>query len=170
MKKYIPRFVERGTPSDQIWRQCSLPLLIVLGRQSTNAAREVRHAALIHLQRILLGQQVVPLANNCIPPLRETIDTIFERILFPLLDELLRPDIAARDARGMPETRLRASALLCKVFVALEVQSTPREVNEGERDIRVLWVQILDLLDRLMNVDKRDQLVSLDVLFSRYVL
>lgn len=36
------------------------------------------------------------------------------------------------------------------------------EVNNEakQRDIRVLWIQILDLLDRLMNANKRDQLVS----------
>lgn len=54
---------------------------------------------------------------------------------------------------GMPETRLRASALLSKAFMHLEAR-------EGMKaDIRVLWIQILDLLDRLMNIDRRDQLV-----------
>lgn len=35
------------------------------------------------------------------------------------------------------------------------------EINDTakDKDIRILWIQILDLLDRLMNVDKRDQLV-----------
>ena len=56
----------------------------------------------------------------------------------------------------MPETRLRASALLCKVFMQYEVSDAAKDT-----DIRVLWIQVLDLLDRLMNVDKRDQLVRL---------
>ena len=34
------------------------------------------------------------------------------------------------------------------------------EAREGQTaDIRVLWIQVLDLLDRLMHVDRRDQLV-----------
>jgi len=32
--------------------------------------------------------------------------------------------------------------------------------NRPEVDIRLLWIQVLDLLDRLMNIDKKDQLVS----------
>lgn len=179
MKKFIPRFAERGAAFAQLWRQCSLPLLSALARQSTNAAREVRHAALIHLQRLLLGQQILPpssittttpslpsaTANDtpaspavADPTPLDTADAIFNRVLFPLLDELLRPGVVARDARGMPETRLRAAALLCKVFVALEVNET---AVSRAKDIRVTWVQILDLLDRLMNVGKRDQLVRL---------
>lgn len=78
---------------------------------------------------------------------------MFNRIIFPLLDELLKPQVFLRDPMGMPETRLRASALLCKAFMHLEAR-------EGlQADIRVLWIQVLDLLDRLMNVDRRDQLV-----------
>jgi len=30
--------------------------------------------------------------------------------------------------------------------------------NRPDVDIRLLWIQVLDLLDRLMNVDKKDQL------------
>jgi hypothetical protein len=55
----------------------------------------------------------------------------------------------------MPETRLRASALLCKAFMHFEVRE-----SQANADIRILWIQILDLLDRLMNIDKGDQLVS----------
>lgn len=39
------------------------------------------------------------------------------------------------------------------------MQDEVNEASKDDRDIRVLWVQILDLLDRLMNVDRRDQLV-----------
>ena len=73
----------------------------------------------------------------------------------PLLDDLLRPERFARDPLGMPETRLRASNLLCKAFMQFEVRD-----GAPDGDIKRLWIQILDLLDRLMNVDKKDQLVS----------
>lgn len=88
----------------------------------------------------------------------EPVDEIFNRVLFPLLDELLRPPVFARDPQGMTETRLRASALLCKSFMHFEVRD-----NRPQVDIRLLWIQVLDLLDRLMNIDKRDQLVSLSL-------
>lgn len=136
--------------SAQAWKQLCLPIVSSLGRQSTNASREVRHSAISQLQRFLLGPQMVYDEAD-----HEQVDEIFNRVLFPLVDELLRPPVFARDPQGMTETRLRASALLCKSFMHFEVRD-----NRPQVDIRLLWIQVLDLLDRLMNVDKRDQLVS----------
>ncbi|KAI5124326.1 hypothetical protein M0805_008933 [Coniferiporia weirii] len=147
LKKFLPQFAENKHPAAQLWKHCSLPLVSALARQCTNAAREVRHTALIHLQRLLLGQQII------LEGVDGQAETIFNRVVFPLLDELLKPQVARRDVRGMPETRLRASVLLCKVFMQFEVNDEAKQ-----SDIRVLWIQILDLLDRLMNADKRDQL------------
>lgn len=118
-------------------------------RQSANASREVRHSAITQLQRIVLGPRIIfDEADN------GRVEDIFNRVIFPLLDELLKPHVFQRDAHGMPETRLRASALLCKAFMHLEVRET-----QAKADFRILWIQILDLLDRLMNIDKGDQLV-----------
>ncbi|KAL1746973.1 hypothetical protein HDZ31DRAFT_32906 [Schizophyllum fasciatum] len=131
-------------PPELAWRQLSLPLISALSRQSTNAAREIRHNAVAHLQRVLLGPHVI---------ISETqTEDVFNRILFPLLDELLKPAVLQRDPAGMQETRLRASALLCKAFMHFEV----RDSQTG--DLRVLWIEILDLLDRLMNADRGAQL------------
>ena len=103
---------------------------------------------MVHLQRILLGPHL-PLDDGNHNQIEET----FNRVIFPLLDDLLKQQVFMRDPMGMPETRLRASALLCKAFMLFEAR-------EGQAaDIRVLWIQVLDLLDRLMNVDRRDQLV-----------
>lgn len=103
---------------------------------------------MVHLQRIILGPHL-PLDD--VDPVQ--VEELFNRVVFPLLDELLKPQVFMRDPMGFPETRLRASALLCKSFMHLEAR-------EGQTaDIRVLWIQVLDLLDRLMHVDRRDQLV-----------
>ena len=128
-----------------------------MGRQSTNASREVRHAAIIQLQRLLLGPHIVFDDQD-----HDQIEEIFNRVVFPLIDELLKPQVFLRDVRGMPETRLRASALLCKAFMHFEVRE-----NRSQVDIRLLWVQVLDLLDRLMNIDKKEQLVSLHKSFLK---
>lgn len=120
-----------------------------MGRQSANAAREVRHGAITHLQRILLGPRVVAGEHE-----QSQVEDVFNRVIFPLIDELLKPQVLQRDPQGMPETRLRASALLCKAFMHLELRE-----NQVKHDFRLLWIQILDLLDRLMNIDKNDQLV-----------
>ena len=132
-----------------VLRQFGIPLLSALGRQASNTSREIRHAAIVHLQRILLGPQLPIDDDN-----HGQIEDIFNRVIFPLLDELLKPQVFLRDPMGMSETRLRASALLCKAFMHLEAR-------DGQKaDIRVLWIQVLDLLDRFMNIDRRDQLVS----------
>ncbi|OBZ75659.1 hypothetical protein A0H81_04473 [Grifola frondosa] len=148
LKKFWPRFAETtDLGKGQIWRQFCLPVLSSLGRQASNVSREIRHAAMVHLQRIVLGTHL-PLDNVD----HHQIEELFNRVIFPLLDELLKPQVLLRDPMGLPETRLRASALLCKAFMHFEAR-------EGqEADIRVLWIQVLDLLDRLMNVDRRDQL------------
>lgn len=132
-----------------IWKQLTLPLLTSLGRQSVNAAREIRHTAIGQLQRILLGPSLV--SSNVAE--QSQVEDIFNRVIFPLLDDLLRPQVYQRDPQGMAETRLRGSALLCKVFMHLELRETVIQA-----DFRLLWIQILDLLDRLMNADKGDQL------------
>jgi len=132
----------------QVWRQLCLPLVSSLGRQSTNASREVRHNAISQLQRLLLGSYMIYEEKD-----HDQVDEIFNRVVFPLLDELLKPAVFSRDPQGMSETRLRASALLCKAFMHFEVGDTRPRV-----DIRLLWIQVLDLLDRLMNTDKKDQL------------
>ncbi|KAI0781091.1 Sec7-domain-containing protein [Trametes elegans] len=148
LKRYWSRFAESsGLQKSQVWRQFALPLLSSLGRQASNTSREIRHAAMVHLQRILLGPHLPVDEDN-----QGQIEDIFNRVIFPLLDELLKPQTLLRDPMGLPETRLRASALLCKAFMQFEAR-------EGQTaDIRVLWIQVLDLLDRLMHVDRRDQL------------
>ena len=127
-----------------------LPLLVILGRHSVNAAREIRHSAMSHLQRILLGSSLTSETDQ------KTVEEVFNRVVFPLIDELLKPQVALRDPHGMGETRLRGSALLCKVFMHLELRE-----SRAKTDFRLLWIQVLDLLDRLMHVDRTSQLVRL---------
>ncbi|KAH9951281.1 Sec7-domain-containing protein [Amylocystis lapponica] len=148
LKRFWAEFAEiPGMQKSQLWRQYCLPLLSSLGRQSSNVSREIRHASMAHLQRIVLGPHL-PLDHTE----HSQVEDLFNRVIFPLLDELLKPQVFLRDPMSMPETRLRASALLCKAFMHFEAR-------EGQAaDIRVLWIQVLDLLDRLMNVDRRDQL------------
>jgi golgi-specific brefeldin A-resistance guanine nucleotide exchange factor 1 len=136
-----------------------MPLLVSLSRQSTNAARELRQNAISQLQRFLLGSHVLfDEASN------HQIEEIFNKVIFPLLDELVKPAVFHRDPQGMPETRLRASTLLCKAFMHFEVRE-----SQSQADIRLLWIQVLDLLDRMMNTDKRD-LVSQFVCCARLFL
>ncbi|KAF9003925.1 Sec7-domain-containing protein [Cyathus striatus] len=128
------------------WHELVLPLLTTLSRQSTNSVPEIRNDSLRHLQRILLGPKISPIEMN-----HSHLEDIFNRVLFPIIDELLKPDW---DPNEISEIRLYASALLCKAFIHLEVQ----ENNVKLEQFRVLWIQILDLMDRLMNIEQDVQL------------
>ncbi|KAG8901826.1 GDP/GTP exchange factor for ARF [Tulasnella sp. 403] len=149
LKKHIPTFIEHATlPKEEAWLSYWLAPLEALSRQSANASREIRNLAIGHLQRILLGTQIT--AN-----LPENFDAqvLLDRAVFPLLEELLKPQVYARDVQGMQDTRLRASNLLCKSFLHFSVRST-----EGIADTRKSWLAILDIMDRFMTSGKRDQL------------
>lgn len=126
-----------------------MPLFIVLGHHSINAVREIRHSAISHLQRILLGS---PLLLELEQP---KVEEVFNRVVFPLVDELLKPEVALKDPQGIIESRLKSSALLCKVFMHLQLRE-----SKANTDFRLLWIQVLDLLDRLMHINRGDQLVS----------
>ena len=89
------------------------------------------------------------------------MEDIFNSVIFPILDELLKPQVYMLDPQGMSETRLRASALLCKAFMHFEVAHSHRSA-----DSRVLWIEILDLLDRLISSEKSEQLVRAPSCFA----
>ncbi|KAG0706344.1 hypothetical protein DFH29DRAFT_169682 [Suillus ampliporus] len=149
MKKFISSFAQSaGLQTGQVWRQYCLPLVLSLGKQSTNPSRLVRHTAISQLQRLLLGPRFVYDEND-----HGQVEEIFNSVIFPLVDELLKPQIQQCDPQGISETRLRASALLCKAFMHFEVRD-----SHTKSDIRILWIEILDLLDRLINAEKTEQL------------
>lgn len=134
------------------WSVYALPILVSLSHQSVNPGRDVRHAAITFFQRILMGPQIL---HGGGPP---QIVIIFHQAVFPLVQDLLDPNVFARDPLpgGMSETRMRASALLCRGFLYyLDTLSAEPET------LTTLWLEVLDLLEELMKVDKRAQLVSL---------
>lgn len=70
-------------------------------------------------------------------------------------EELLKPQVAQRDPDGIIETRLRASALLCRSFLYLQAQ--PDTLSP---ETRALWLRIIDVLQACMHSGGRDQLVG----------
>ncbi|CAH7684938.1 hypothetical protein PPACK8108_LOCUS19385 [Phakopsora pachyrhizi] len=144
----IPSFLSEAPfgPTSS-WASFWMPVLLTYGQQSIHGNREVRQRALAYLQRSLVAPEI--LLNGNID-----LTVIFERVLFPVLEELLKPQVFRRDPGGMGETRLRASGLLCKIFlhylVQLSEQGMPRMVE--------LWLQILGYLDRFMHSGRRDQM------------
>lgn len=79
---------------------------------------------------------------------------MFDNVLFPLADELLKPKVYQLDPQDMSKTRLRASTMLCKVFIHCEVRD-----NHKNADIQRLWSRILELLDQFIMAEASEQLV-----------
>ncbi|KAK9453145.1 hypothetical protein V1511DRAFT_513092 [Dipodascopsis uninucleata] len=130
----------------EAWTIFWFPILDGLLFQCLNACREVRQHAFGSLQRTLLA-----------PELSSTYDdfewtSIFGTVLFPLISGLLRPEVYQSDPRGMGETRLHATSLLCKVFLFY------LERLSGWEGMLDLWLRILDMMDRLMNSSPKDNL------------
>ncbi|KAJ4501838.1 hypothetical protein C8R41DRAFT_873085 [Lentinula lateritia] len=149
LKKFFSPIIEiSGLQREDAWEQLFLPLLTSLKDQSSNAAREVRQGAIGQLQRTLLASH--PILDEADS---NQVEQIFNKIVFRLVDDLLKPPVFQRDPQGMPETRLRASALLCKTFMHFEVRE-----SQSTADIRISWIGVLDLLDHLMHVDHGEQL------------
>ena len=75
-------------------------------------------------------------------------------MLFPLIGQLLKPEIYQSDPVGMSDTRVQAATLLCKIFLHYLVL-----LSEWEQMLDV-WLRILAIMDRLMNSGQGDHLVS----------
>ncbi|EXJ94138.1 hypothetical protein A1O1_02531 [Capronia coronata CBS 617.96] len=123
----------------EAWAAYWSPVFRALCSQCVNPCREVRHRALSALQRTLLAESVVDQEQHT------EWTAIFDEVLFPLTLRMLKPEIYQLDPQGMNETRAQAASLLCKVFL-----------RYLDRLVQVhwmadVWVEILELLDRLMN-------------------
>jgi len=121
-----------------------------LARQCVNGFRPVRQAAIGHLQKVLLAPQL--LSGEHIQ-----LRLIFEEIIFPALENLLKPQVFQRDPSpgGMQETRMRMCSMLCKIFLHYLL-----DLNESAKELNDLWLKILNFYDRFLNCGKKDQLAE----------
>ncbi|GAA5913880.1 hypothetical protein JCM8208_004987 [Rhodotorula glutinis] len=145
----VPNLIATSSLSPaRAWDAAWIPLLSAYAQLCLNPARELRQNAISSLQRTLLAPEI--LHNTDVD-----LTVIFERVFFPLLEELLKPQVFRRDPEGMGETRLRASALLCKVFLQYLTQLSERQ---GMHTMTELWLKILGYQDRFMHSGRRDQM------------
>lgn len=152
---------------DDIWRVYWEPLMKTMAQQCANGHRGTRQAALTHLQRTLLAPEILSLGDthSTHAQKRRIAEHIFEEVLFPTLDELLKPEVfhldPGNESGSMLETRIRACNILCKVYLHyLHFISQAFIDGEPDEKFTALWLHILDFFDRFMHSGKRDQLVS----------
>lgn len=131
--------------SNEAWSAYWSPIFRCLATQSTNPCREIRSHALALLQRCLLSPELAS-------PDHKEWTKIFGEVLFPLINQLLKPEVYQTDAIGMSETRIQAAQLLCKIFLHYLVLLSE---FQGVVD---LWIKILAIMDRLMNSGSGDLL------------
>jgi brefeldin A-resistance guanine nucleotide exchange factor 1 len=155
VSKRLAHWLERGGLIDlsiqTAWKVFWLPLLLTIAKHSVNGSRDIRQRAIGYLQRVLLSSQVVPTQEHDV-----ALISIFSRVLFPVVDELLKPQIYNQDPPSMEETRLRASALLCKAFLQYLVPLSERPDRLVE-----IFLKTVDLMERFMRTGSRQQ-VSLN--------
>ncbi|KAI3323562.1 Sec7-domain-containing protein [Xylariaceae sp. AK1471] len=146
MTARIPHLMKQSHLEDsEAWSAYWLPIFQALTTQCTNPCREVRQLAFSSLQRSLLSPEL-----TCSDHKEWT--AIFGEVLFPLILKLLKPEVYSSDRDGMSETRVQAASLLCKTFLQYLVLLSKWD---GMLD---LWLQIIDIMDRLMNSGQGDSL------------
>ncbi|ORY28981.1 hypothetical protein BCR39DRAFT_467884 [Naematelia encephala] len=146
LRNVIPGLIKQsGQSGQEAWTTFWLPPLLAIGKQCVNTHQSIRQRAMSYLQRLLLSPQLLSPSDTL-----HTLPTIFDRVLFPVLDELLKPQVFERDPAGMGETRLRAATLLCKIFLQYVVTL----VEGGSGEVGGLFVRVLDKLERFMRGER----------------
>ena len=81
---------------------------------------------------------------------------MFNKVLFPLLLQLLETKTSTDQSYGIEETRVRVSQLLCRVFLQHLTPLLTLPTFTG------LWLTILDFIDKYSKIDQADMVVSRD--------
>lgn len=142
----VPTLIKQSHLEErEAWAAYWSPIFQSLTDQCENPCRDIRHHAISTLQRSLLSAELISSDD-------QEWAVIFDRVLFPLVLRLLRPEVYHSDPVGMSETRVQAATLICKIFLRFLDQLPNRE------GMLPLWLQILDILDRMMNSGQGDSL------------
>jgi brefeldin A-resistance guanine nucleotide exchange factor 1 len=127
-----------------LWRIAWCPLLQGMARMCCDSRKSVRQTGITYLQRALLAHDLQNLTS------REW-ESCFLQVFFPMLSRLLEVTPTV-DLFNLEETRVRASNLLCKVFLQhlLSLSSLPHFPD--------LWFGILDFMEKYLSLENSDLL------------
>ena len=126
----------------------SIHLCAGIARLCCDPRRPVRSSALGYLQRSVLLPELHILSPT-------EWESVFNKVLFPLLLKLLETTHITDHHHGIEETRVRVSQLLCRIFLQhlSPLLTLPT--------FTALWLTILDFMDRYLKSDQTDMLVRL---------
>lgn len=135
----LDSFVEQ-----KVLDQFVTPLLTALADRTRDSRVIVRHHAMSHLQKALLAPEMSICSS-------QSWIQIFDKIIFPLLVELLQPSSQDTPRDVVEETRLRASSLLCKTFL----HYMARIEIAG---FHALWLKVISFVEMYMKADNSELL------------
>jgi hypothetical protein len=137
----IPKWVsEQNTSPERQWFEYWLPILSGLSQQCVHPSIEVRHQALVYLQRLLLSTELHQVLHFKV----ENRIECFDVVVFPLLEIL--STTKQLDPIGLGETNLRLANFACKVLLQYA-----QHLNTGE--LTTVWSQVLVYLIRMSKND-----------------
>ncbi|CAF3532835.1 unnamed protein product [Rotaria sp. Silwood1] len=133
------------TTSSILWYKCWCPILQGIARLCCDPRRPVRSSALGYLQRSVLLPELHILSPT-------EWESVFNKVLFPLLLKLLETTNINDHLHGIEETRVRVSQLLCRIFLQhlSPLLTLPT--------FTALWLTILDFMDKYLKSDQTDML------------
>jgi brefeldin A-resistance guanine nucleotide exchange factor 1 len=126
-----------------------------IARLCCDPRRTVRSSALGCLQQCVLLPELHILSST-------EWESVFNKVLFPLLIKLIETTNINDYNYGIEETRVRVSQLLCRIFLQ---HLTPLLTLST---FTTLWLTILDFMDKYSKIDQPDTLVG--KLFFREIL
>lgn len=117
-----------------------------IARLCCDSRRVIRSSALGHLQRCILLPELHILSSI-------EWESVFNKVLFPLLVKLLETTNINDYIYGLEETRVRVSQLLCRIFLQhlTALLTLP--------SFTTIWLNILEFMDKYSKIDQTDMLV-----------
>ena len=126
--------------------------MLGIARLCCDPRRAVRASALGYLQRCVLLPELHVLSPA-------EWESVFQKVLFPLLSQLLDTTHINDQIYGIEETRVRVSQLLCRIFL----QHLTPLLNLAT--FTAIWMTILDFMDKYSKIDQTDMLVRMVFFF-----
>jgi len=147
--KIVPRFLTQNPINEeQAWNSLWFPILQAFSLLCVDSRLEIRNYAITYLQRSLLSSYL-----DSLSPI--TCHNCFQQLIFPLTLNILRPvSELGLDSGGLEETRLRASALLAKIF--LQYLTKIIQLPNWKQ----LWWKILHFTEMYMKADGSELLAE----------
>jgi brefeldin A-resistance guanine nucleotide exchange factor 1 len=99
------------------------PLIEAISHQCYNPCRQVRHHAINILSQLLISNKTIPIDEL-------SLDKILDAACLRLLLELMKPEVAGTDVKGMIKTQRDILSLTCKVLLTHEFKDLENAVEK----------------------------------------